>query len=83
MPLIGIVSQMGTLGFASRSGEHGYLSKIPISDESEHYFQSYPRSKAVAAWPETRRSGCQRPQPADRIVGTHDVQVVTRCYGWA
>ena len=41
MPLTDIVSEMGTLIFASRSGEHGYLSKIPISDESERYFQQY------------------------------------------
>ena len=41
MPLIDIVSAMGTLTFASRSGEHGYLSKIVISDESEYYFQRY------------------------------------------
>jgi ectoine hydroxylase-related dioxygenase (phytanoyl-CoA dioxygenase family) len=34
MPLIDIVSEMGTLTFASRSGEHDYLSKIPISDAS-------------------------------------------------
>jgi ectoine hydroxylase-related dioxygenase (phytanoyl-CoA dioxygenase family) len=41
MPLTDIVSEMGTLIFASRSGERGYLSKIPISDASEHYFQQY------------------------------------------
>jgi hypothetical protein len=32
---------MGTLIFASRSGAHGYLGEIPISDESEHHFQRY------------------------------------------
>jgi ectoine hydroxylase-related dioxygenase (phytanoyl-CoA dioxygenase family) len=41
MPLVDIVAEMGTLTFASRSGEHGYLSKIPISDESERFFQQY------------------------------------------
>jgi ectoine hydroxylase-related dioxygenase (phytanoyl-CoA dioxygenase family) len=41
MPLTDIVSEMGTLIFASRSGERGYLSKIPISDASERYFQQY------------------------------------------
>jgi ectoine hydroxylase-related dioxygenase (phytanoyl-CoA dioxygenase family) len=41
MPLVDITSEMGTLNFASRSGEQGYLSKIPISDESERYFQEY------------------------------------------
>ena len=41
MPLVDITTAMGTLIFASRSGEHGYLSKIPISDESERYFQQY------------------------------------------
>jgi len=41
MPLTDVVSEMGTLIFAPRSGEHGYLSKIPISAESEHYFQRY------------------------------------------
>jgi ectoine hydroxylase-related dioxygenase (phytanoyl-CoA dioxygenase family) len=41
MPLIDITSAMGTLTFASRSGENGYLSEIPISDESERYFQQY------------------------------------------
>jgi ectoine hydroxylase-related dioxygenase (phytanoyl-CoA dioxygenase family) len=41
MPLVDIVSAMGTLIFASRSGEHGYLSEVPISDESERYFQRY------------------------------------------
>ena len=41
MPLVDIVAAMGTLVFASRSGAHGYLGEIPISDESEHYFQRY------------------------------------------
>jgi ectoine hydroxylase-related dioxygenase (phytanoyl-CoA dioxygenase family) len=41
MPLVDIVAAMGTLIFASRSGERGYLSKIPISDESERHFQRY------------------------------------------
>jgi ectoine hydroxylase-related dioxygenase (phytanoyl-CoA dioxygenase family) len=41
MPLVDITSEMGTLNFASGSGEQGYLSKIPISDESERYFQEY------------------------------------------
>ncbi len=38
MPLVDIVAAMGTLIFASRSGAHGYLGEIPISDESEHSF---------------------------------------------
>jgi ectoine hydroxylase-related dioxygenase (phytanoyl-CoA dioxygenase family) len=41
MPLEDITADMGTMTFASRSGENGYLSKIPISDESERYFQRY------------------------------------------
>jgi ectoine hydroxylase-related dioxygenase (phytanoyl-CoA dioxygenase family) len=41
MPLVDITADMGSMTFASRSGEHGYLSKIPISDESELYFQRY------------------------------------------
>ena len=41
MPLADIVSEMGTLIFASRSGEHGYLSKLAISDESERTFQQH------------------------------------------
>ncbi len=41
MPLVDIVAAMGTLIFASRSGAHGYLGEIPISDESEHHFQRY------------------------------------------
>ncbi len=45
MPLVDITSEMGTLTFASRSGAQGYLSKIPISDESEHYFQAWVDEK--------------------------------------
>jgi ectoine hydroxylase-related dioxygenase (phytanoyl-CoA dioxygenase family) len=41
MPLVDIVTAMGTLTFASRSGAHGYLGEIPISDESERHFQRY------------------------------------------
>ena len=41
MPLVDIVMAMGTRVFALRSGEHGYLSNIPISDESERHFQRY------------------------------------------
>lgn len=41
MPLVDIVAAMGTLIFASRSGAHGYLGEIPISDESERYFERY------------------------------------------
>ena len=41
MLLTDITAEMGTLTFASRSGEQGYLGKIPISDESERYFQRY------------------------------------------
>ena len=41
MPLTDITAEMGTLIFASHSGEQGYLGKIPISDESERHFQRY------------------------------------------
>ena len=49
MPLTDVVTEMGTLIFASRSGEQGYLSKIPISDESERYFQQLRRRARLPA----------------------------------
>jgi ectoine hydroxylase-related dioxygenase (phytanoyl-CoA dioxygenase family) len=41
MPLVDITANMGTLVFASRSGEGGYLGKLPISDQSESSFSRY------------------------------------------
>lgn len=35
MPLVDANSGMGTMRFASRSGENGYLGDLPISDDSE------------------------------------------------
>lgn len=35
MPLVDVSAEMGTMVFASGSQRHGYLGKLPISDESE------------------------------------------------
>ena len=65
MPLIDVTPDMGTLVFASRSHQAGYLGKLPISKESDEVFQRYVQEKgypltaspAMAAGDATFHSG--------------------------
>jgi hypothetical protein len=41
MPLVDISAEMGTMLFASGSQRHGYLGKLPISDESEEVLNRF------------------------------------------
>lgn len=41
MPLVDVSAEMGTMVFASGSQRHGYLGKLPISDESEEVLKQF------------------------------------------
>jgi ectoine hydroxylase-related dioxygenase (phytanoyl-CoA dioxygenase family) len=41
MPLVDVSAEMGTMLFASGSQQHGYLGKLPISDESDEVFKRF------------------------------------------
>ena len=41
MPLVDIPADVGTLTFAPRSGENGYLGELPISDKSDQIFKAF------------------------------------------
>lgn len=48
MPLLDCTEAMGTMRFATRSQEEGYLGDIPISDHSEEYFKKFVADKGYA-----------------------------------
>lgn len=41
MPLVDVSAEMGTMVFASGSQQHGYLGKLPISDESDEVLKQF------------------------------------------
>lgn len=51
MPLVDVSPEMGTLRFASGSHRDGYLGDVPISDDSEHKFEEYIRSRGFRIVP--------------------------------
>ena len=65
MPLVDVSAEMGTMSFASGSQKHGYLGKLPISDESEEVFERFiaergyelSNAKIMAAGDATFHSG--------------------------
>jgi ectoine hydroxylase-related dioxygenase (phytanoyl-CoA dioxygenase family) len=45
MPLVDVTPDMGPMTFVSGSYHEGYLAPMPISDESEHYFDRLVRER--------------------------------------
>jgi len=50
MPLLDITADMGTMTFARGSQRLGYLGDIPISDESEKFYEELVKDRGFALW---------------------------------
>lgn len=58
MPLVDLSPEMGIMNFASGSHTEGYLGDIPISDESESFFENFVKEKGYSLTePEPMRAG--------------------------